>query len=65
MTGKDDRAKPDIMDHYRPLAIRAVAAACAIKPQALPQAEAQPDEVVYSSADLPPGFHMPQSVRDD
>ena len=63
MVEKRDDTAPAILENYRPLAIRAVAAACVIRPQ--PSPPPQPDEPVYAASDLPPGFHMPQSVWDD
>jgi hypothetical protein len=51
----------ELLSHYRPLALKAVLAACAIKSQAKePSHVPEPDTFGH----LPEGFHMPQGLDD-
>ncbi len=53
---------PSLVEHYRPVQLKAVLAACAIKHREPPPP--LPEERQYGSQ-LPEGFHLPQSVYDD
>ncbi len=53
---------PSLVEHYRPVQLKAVLAACAVKYRAQPPLPAE--ERSYGSQ-LPEGFHLPQSVYDD
>ncbi|KQX16304.1 hypothetical protein ASD01_07045 [Ensifer sp. Root423] len=52
---------PSLVEHYRPVQLKAVLAARAIKHREPPP---PPEERQYGSQ-LPEGFHLPQSVYDD
>ncbi|MBD9540951.1 hypothetical protein IB276_15955 [Ensifer sp. ENS04] len=53
---------PSLVEHYRPVQLKAVLAARAIKHCEPPPP--LPEERHYGSQ-LPEGFHLPQSVYDD
>ncbi|MEI2302469.1 hypothetical protein [Ensifer sp. MJa1] len=59
--GQPDPA-PDLVAHYRPVQLKAVLAACAVKYR-LPEPPSR-EEWSYGTP-LPEGFHLPQSVHDD
>lgn len=52
---------PDLVANYRPLQLKAVLAACAVKHREPPP----PQEERFYGTELPEGFHLPQSVYDD
>ncbi|HEV7318451.1 MAG TPA: hypothetical protein VGO04_07570 [Ensifer sp.] len=53
---------PNLVEHYRPLQLKAVLAVCAIKHRELPPPV---QEERFYGSQLPEGFHLPQSVYDD
>lgn len=56
----------DLVDHYRPIGIRAVNAALVLKPKAAPERQQTGSEPsVWEGQPLPEGFHMPHSVMED
>lgn len=60
------RNRGDLVDHYRPIGIRAVKAALVLKPKAEPvRAPASGEPPVWEGQPLPEGFHMPQSVMEE
>ena len=61
MTARPKAEAPELLSHYRPLGLKAVLAACAIKSQAK---ERQPVPEPDTSGDLPEGFHVPQRLDE-
>ncbi|WP_143348507.1 hypothetical protein [Ensifer adhaerens] len=55
-------ALPSLVEHYRPVQLKAVLAARAIKHREPPP---PPPEERHYGSQLPEGFHLPQSVYDD
>ncbi|OCP05614.1 hypothetical protein BC374_25015 [Ensifer sp. LC13] len=53
---------PNLVEHYRPVQLKAVLAACAIKHREPPPLVEQEQ---FHGSQLPEGFHLPQSVYDD
>ena len=57
-----DGSAADLVGHYRPLGLKAVLAAFAVK---APPPEPRQDEERDFGTQLPPGFHMPWNDYDD
>lgn len=56
----------DLVDHYRPIGIRAVNAALVLKPKPEPvRSPTSGEPPVWEGQPVPEGFHMPQSVMED
>jgi hypothetical protein len=58
-----DREEPDpdpLLSNYKPLALKAVLAGCAVKRETTKMRSQQPE----SFGPLPEGFHMPQPLDD-
>ncbi|WP_429810129.1 hypothetical protein [Ensifer sp. B1-9] len=53
---------PGLVEHYRPVQLKAVLAAFAVKHREPPPS---PPEERFHGSQLPEGFHLPQSVYDD
>jgi hypothetical protein len=60
MTSENDKVeeRPDLVSHYRPVAIRSVVAAHAMIPKIKQQPDADPPDT-STQFSLPPGFHSP------
>ena len=52
---------PSLVEHYRPVQLKAVLAAFAVKHREPPPS---PPEERFHGSQLPEGFHLPQSVYD-
>ncbi|ULJ74620.1 hypothetical protein [Rhizobium gallicum] len=57
---KSEESSDELLEHYRPIALRAVLAACAVKGEHKKPATVQDLEIFGA---LPEGFHMPHDLE--